>query len=698
MAVVASPRENHPEIQGSAMPPAASAKPTATFQAYAQSIGLQLRAGDKPPTTLAEWQARKQQLRAALLKTWGGFPAEAAPLDPKILGEIRRDGYRIQRLIFQTRPGVWMTANAYVPDGEGKHPAVLCVHGHWKGAKQDPVVQSRCHGLAKLGFFVLVVDAFGAGERGVGKPLGEYHGEMTGATLLPLGMPLAGLQVYENMRAVDYLQSRPEVDGKKIGITGASGGGNQTMYAGAYDERFGCVMPTCSVGTYQSYLHAACCMCEVVPGAMTFTEEAGLLSLVAPRGLMIISASRDAYQFSIGQAAISIAGAKTVFNLHNKPDNIRHATFESGHDYNKAMRESMYGWMTLHLKGEGNGSPIPEPTFQTEDPETLRCYPGDSRPDDYVTIPKFAAAEGKKILAVRKPPVHLEHWRSEQVLMSEALEEKLDRDVNGKTSRKFSIVMEKGAEGKSGGKRGTITYIDEPLLRLEAGVRSESENSVKGVILLDFAGGKVAAESELAKLFAKQGWTVITPDLRATGANAHASDKVGHAPDHNTAEWSLWIGRPLLWEWTSDMVKLAGIVRNAKEVGRFKRLAVVGVGPAGLVAICAGAASGAFDAVAAVGSLASYVTDQPYREQRIGLMAPGVLPKIGDVPHLAALVAPRRLLIAGGVTGGGEALKSKQLLANFEYTAKAYELEKGETKLAIVEQGTPAEIVKGLEV
>ena len=97
-----------------------------------------------------------------------------------------------------------------------------------KGAKQDPVVQSRCIGAAKLGFVVLCVDAFGAGERGVGTALGEYHGEMTAATLLLLGTPLSGMQVYENMRAVDYLLTRPEVDGDKIGITGASGGGNQT--------------------------------------------------------------------------------------------------------------------------------------------------------------------------------------------------------------------------------------------------------------------------------------------------------------------------------------------------------------------------------------------------------------------------------------------------------------------------------------
>src|SRR6185437_3405057 len=176
-----------------------------------------------------------------------------------------------------------------------------------------------CLGAVKLGFFVLVVDAFGAGERAIGKALGEYHGEMTGATLLPVGRPLSGLQVYENMRAVDYLRTRPEVDAALIGITGASGGGNQTMYAGAWDERFAAAVPVCSVGNYGVYLGAACCMCEVVPGALRFTEEWGVLGLTAPRGLMVVSATRDAVQFSVAEAKKSLALVEPIYRLHDKP-------------------------------------------------------------------------------------------------------------------------------------------------------------------------------------------------------------------------------------------------------------------------------------------------------------------------------------------------------------------------------------------
>ena len=366
------------------------------FNPFLKRQAVTLRHGDNAPESMDQWEHRRAQLKTRLAAAWGGFPDQPCPLEPKLLGEFSRDGYRVEKLILQTRPGVWMTANAYVPDKAGRLPAILQVHGHWSGAKQDPVVQSRCIAAAKLGFFVLCVDAFGAGDRGLGKKRGEYHGEMVAATLFPIGLPLSGLQVYENMRAVDYLQSRPEVDPQRIGITGASGGGNQTMYAGAFDERFRCVVPTCSVGTYQAYLSAACCMCEVVPGALQFTEEGDVLGLAAHRGLMITSATRDAFQFSVDEAKKSYARVEVIAKLY-KDASVRHTIIDSGHDYNRPMREAMLGWMTKHLNGEGDGSPVAEPEIKTEAPVLLRCYPGESRPDDYVTIPRFAAAEARRL-------------------------------------------------------------------------------------------------------------------------------------------------------------------------------------------------------------------------------------------------------------------------------------------------------------
>ena len=653
---------------------------------FIKAQAAQLRAADKPPTTREEWETRRREIRVRLQQAFGSFPQKACPLEPKVLGVLERDGYRIERLIFQTMPGVWMTASAYVPDKPGKHPALMAVHGHWRGARLDPVVQKRCIGPAKLGYFVLAVDAFGAGERGLSKKLGEYHGEMIAATLLPTGMTLAGLQVYENTRAVDYLLTRPEVDGTKIAITGASGGGNQTMYAGAWDDRLGAVVPVCSVGNYQAYLGAACCMCEVVPGALRFTEEGGILGLTAPRGLMVINATKDAVQFSIPEAKKSLAFASNVYKLYDRPDHVRHTTFDWQHDYSQAMREALYGWLEKNLKGKGDGSPIPDPPMKPEDPESLRCFPGDTRPAEWVTIPKFAAAEGERLLAMRKVPNNADAWRAESTKMRQALIAKvLGGDPKG-------ALEEPSSEGKP----PTIRFQPEPGIWLQttprAGVMGQDSSLA---IVLDLEGEQKAAESKIAKALQEAGWNVRTVDLRATGALAWPGDKVGGAPDHNTAQWGLWIGRPLLGQWALDVRRLLDAVKQVE--GKLPdRIAVVGQGPAGIVALTAGAVDSRITHVAAIDSLASYVTDAPYKNQRLGVMAPGMLRDVGDVAHLAALCLPRRVIFAGGVLGDGTKLSGQDLRKRLAPATQVADVLKADVSLRLMDSDDIGLIVKAL--
>jgi len=644
---------------------AVAQEPPRTFQSFIQKQYSELRKDDRPPASFEEWKRQRVILRENLLKAWGGFPETPCDLEPRILGGFQRDGYRVEKLIFRTRPGVWMTANAYVPDQSGKHSAILHVHGHWAGAKQDPVVQTRCIGCAKLGFFVLCVDAFGAGERGIGKQLGEYHGEMTAATLLPVGLPLSGMQVYENMRAVDYLRTRPEVDPDRIGITGASGGGNQSMYAGAFDERIRCVVPTCSVGTYQAYLSTACCMCEVVPGALRFTEEGNVLGLAADRGLMVTSATKDAYQFSVPEARKSFARVESIANLF-KATSVKHTIIESGHDYNQPMREAMYGWMTKQLKQEGDGSPISDPIIQPETPETLRCFPGDSRPDDFVTIPRFAAMEASRLADLRVVPANREAFEKLRTEKRRALIE-----VLGGEPKPAPIHL--NVEPKTDQTSQTLTFDSEPDVRLFVR-RDLPEKPGRLAIVLDLDGGADAAwSSELARSLRDGGWAVVTPELRTTGRFAHPGDKIGHAPDHNTAEWSLWIGRPLLGQWVYDVRRTLDAI--AERDGSLPHdVLAIGRGSSGVVALSAAALDERITRVKTVDSLSSFKTNQPYRGLRLGLMIPGILRDVGDIADIASLVAPRPVTINGGITGDGNPLNRVSLDNAFATTKRAFEL------------------------
>ncbi|MFN9235735.1 MAG: alpha/beta hydrolase family protein [Planctomyces sp.] len=606
------------------------------FLSFVRPTAAELRTQDAPPADLAAWQAQRTLLRQQLELAWGGFPQQHAPLEARILETLERPDYRIEKIVFQTLPGVFMTASAWVPKISGKLPAVLCVHGHWAGAKQDPHVQARCAGLARLGFFVLAVDAFGAGERAIGEQLGEYHGEMTAATLFPIGRPLSGIQVYENGRAVDYLCSRPEVDPQRIGITGASGGGNQSMYAGAWDERFKAVAPVCSVGTYQAYLGAACCMCEVVPGALAMTEESRILALTAPRALLIISATQDAFQFSVGEAAKSISAARPVFSLYNLPDLPRHTVVESPHDYNQPMREAMYGFMTQHLKGQGTGQPIPEPSISLEEPEALRCYPGTTRPDDWLTLPQFAAREARGLLQSRKP------------LPPSELRQRLERLLGGTEPGAGTGQLTSPAPGTF-----ELQLKPEAGLHLQLVGRNPKSADAGLRLILTGQGSDhpwVREQQRLAEA-AGTGWAVL--ELRATGRMEVSGDRIGKAPDHNSAEWSLWLGRPLCGQWVRDIRLTAALLREKLPCSSIE---LVASGTGSFAALAAVAIDENIDGADITGLLTSFVSDKPYVGQRLADMVPGILRDAGDVVHVAELVAPRPLRLHAPVTPQGEPL------------------------------------------
>ncbi len=669
-----------------------------TLDNFLRAEAKKLREKDTSPTTRAEWEQRRARLVKQMREAMGPVPDKDCPLDAKVLGVLKRDGYSIERVVFQSRPDLWVTANAYVPANvKGKVPAVLVVHGHWPGARRDPVVQARCLGLVKLGFFVLAVDAFGSGERYTAPAKGTYHGALYGSTLWPTGHTLLGMQVYDNRRAVDYLCSRPEVDGTKLGITGASGGGNQTMYAGAMDDRFGAVVPVCSVGTYQAYLHAACCVCEVLPGALRFTEESGVLSLVAPRALMVINATRDGFQFSVGEAQKSIAAARPVFKLYGAEDKLKHATFESPHAYNQAMRETMYGWMTRWLKGEGKGDPIPEPKHTVETWDDLACYPGNTRPKDFLLLPAFAHREAtalvKKCEAVK--PKHVEDWEARAMLMRSTLVKSV---LGGFPALPQPTSSPLGWIG-SALYRARVSLETEPGLTMQVRLtRTNPKIERRPVcILLDFAGSNALIESDIATELAA-GWLVVCPDLRGTGATKVESDVIGTAPDHNSTEHSLWAGRPLLGQWVYDVQRVIEWLPSLKEDNPdLKRIAVVGRGQAGVVALAAGAAlESRIASVAAIGSPVSYVVDQPFAAgTRMGLLAPGIL-RVGDVPHLAALCCPRKLLVVGGTKPTGGKVEGKELTEAFAFTRSIYAIHKREKDVSVVDTIRPEDLAAKL--
>jgi dienelactone hydrolase len=668
------------------------------FDNLMRAQALALHARDEAPKTRREWETRRQELRRAMFTAMGPFPEKACPLEVSLVGVLKREGYRIEKLLFQSRPDVWVTAHAYVPEQVNrKAPAVLVVHGHWPWARRDPVVQARCLGLVKLGFFVLAVDAFGAGERYTEPGRGTYHGALYGSTLWPVGQTLLGMQVYDNRRAVDYLQSRPEVDGERLGITGASGGGNQSMYAGALDERFRAVVPVCSVGTYQAYLHAACCVCELLPGALRFAEEGDVLALTAPRALMVINASRDAYQFSVGEAKKSVARAGDVYKLFGASDRLRHEAFESAHDYNQAMREAMYGWMTRWLKQEGEGAPIAEPKHEVEKVEDLSCFPDKRRPKGFLYPPSYAAREARTLLShlTTRLPDHAEDWESTAV----HIRAQLRKQVLGENPRAAPPAATLGKAVKVDDVSTTpILLHPEPDMPLPALLKTKSPALKKQAVcvVLHMDGKAEALKHPVVEALLGKGWLVVGPDLRATGETRPTNDGIRQAADHHSAEHALWLGRPLLGQWLFDVQCLFDWLGLQPGLDR-RNFSVVGLGQAGIVAlVAAGLLDDRITSAAVLNGPVTYITEEAYGpKMRMGLLAPGIL-RWADIPQLAALAAPRPLVIADGVSPLDRSLKGKAIEEAYSFTRRIYRLYQLEKKLTISEDARMEDIAGAL--
>jgi gluconolactonase len=395
-----------------------------------------------------------------------------------------------------------------------------------------------------------------------------------------------------------------------------------------------------------------------------------------------VNATKDGIQFSVGEAKKSLALTGPVYKLFGKPENLQHAIFEGPHDYSKAMREAMYGFMTLHLKGEGKGDPIPEPKFTTEKPEDLRCYPGDTRPKDFMTIPKFAAQEGNKLRdAVQMPKADADasKWGDWRSATQKPLRDLLGRGMN----RPF----ETGERWKKVGDTRVCTFSPERGIVLTATLEPGKGKS-HVFVLLNLEGAEAARKSDLyARLKAAGAW-IITLDLRGTGKFAVTGERVGRAPDHNSAEWGLWLGRPLVGQWAADIQRLKEELSSGQEDPPFEladlkgETIYVGDGPAGSVLLACGAAwGGEFTRIVAVNAPATFVTDEPYNGQRLGVLAPAILRDVGDVGHLAAVCVLNpygtpRVIIAGGVSGSGKSLTPNELAALYEPAARAANVER----------------------
>ncbi len=327
------------------------------------------------PPTREEFDRRREAQRHELFRCLGLDPLPPrTPLKARVTGVLQRRGYRIEKVVFESRPNFPVTAHLYVPDGAAgrKLPVIVNPHGHWGFKKQEPTVQSRLIGQVLNGYLAIVVDSPGfsfEGDRRVERRFAGTHDDFR----LILGSQNAtSVYVWDLMRALDYLATRPEADMTRIGLTGASGGGLATMWAFAAESRFTCTASVVYASSYEVNPQNGC-LCNHVPGSLQIGDRSDVLGLRAPAPVLIIGAEEDP-EFPAKGMRLSGEKLRRLWGLFGKSDDAWLRMFPGGHDYSRPMRETAMGFFDKYLKGVGDGSPVPEPSFETEPPEAPELY------------------------------------------------------------------------------------------------------------------------------------------------------------------------------------------------------------------------------------------------------------------------------------------------------------------------------------
>lgn len=515
------------------------------------------------PDTLAKWQDRARVLRPALAGVLGLDPApERLPLDMRVTGSRQRDGYRVDRVAYQTWPGFYATGWLYTPeDAVAPAPAVLNPHGHWENGARNPTVQARLIGLARRGYVALAVDSL--------------H-----VTDFPIGLSSMTAMTWNNIRGIDLLQSLPEIDGTRVGCTGASGGGQQTMYVAALDERVTATVNVCLVTHFKKILFSderAHCICNHVPGLLAVTDEPEICGLIAPRPSLYLCVTGD---WTADFPTDEYPDMRRVYALHGAEDAIGVEQWDCGHDYHADMRSRMYDWFGRHLKGV-----------------TDTAIAGE-RDDDLLSADDLAELDGP-VAGARPWTEFPAYYREQHQGRRGPLTRAKLRGLLGADVRSVRLPAERYSRRSDGASVMTgATGVPVPVAE-----DSHAGADCRGLAVILHPEGRDGVTADDAEALRNAGWDVVVADVRLYGELAIQWDL-------NTVVW----GRPVVGMAVDDIHTILDTRPNPRS-----NVVCVGLGELGWAAICAAALDDRITRVVAPG------LDRSHLDNAVGPALPNLL-------------------------------------------------------------------------
>jgi dienelactone hydrolase len=332
-------------------------------------------------TTKADAVAYVESVRTKIRDAFGPFP-EKTPLNPRVTRVVERDTYKIENVIFESRPGFLVTANLYMPKGRRfPLPGVVGSCGHSANGKAIDTYQSFAQGLARLGYVVLLFDPIGQGERmqyvdANWKPTrgtGTAEHNYAGIQQVLIDEKFWTWRAWDGIRALDYLLTREEVDRRHLGITGNSGGGTMTTWLCGIEDRWTMAAPSCFVTEFRRNMEneLGADMEQIPPRALALgLDHEDFLAAMAPKPVIILAKEKDYFDARGNEAAYQ--RLKRLYRLLGAEDNIAYFIGPTYHGYSQENREAMYRWFN---RCTGISDAKTEPALVLDKEDVLLCTP-----------------------------------------------------------------------------------------------------------------------------------------------------------------------------------------------------------------------------------------------------------------------------------------------------------------------------------
>ena len=614
---------------------------------------------------------RQKNVVSELWKMLGG-PLDRTPLNSRVIGTVERQGYRIEKVTFESRPRLFVTANLYIPAGAGRRPGILGPLGHSVNGKAWPSYQKLFSNLARKGYVVLAYDPFGQGERieypgsrpgqttiGGG---GTSEHEYAGRRLILLGANFGLFRAWDGIRGIDYLLTRPEVDPDRIGCCGQSGGGTMTQFLAALDSRISAAVV--SMGNTENLAQADVeppgsaddAEQNIVPALARGLDRADLLYAFAPKPLLIGITLHDAghtYSPEYVSGSIDLLDEyKRAYGILGSADRVSLQATTVSHGYVFEMRRATYAWFNRWF--EMNNAGDDETSQSVETDATL-----------FVTSTGFVTTSlgGETALSLTRQMADEIHTPSTlgvdelRMRVRNVLGIEETRPSNA-AARVLAIIRKPGYRAEQ------FEFASDREIRTPGWLLTP-DNATAATPTLLYIGESAAWSAIAEDAFAERlcrlgGCRVAVVDVRGRGDCAIAYPPRGRfyfpnrTPDEAHVAWfSLMLGKPLIGGQVYDALRALEYLRSRADGGR--NVCVVGDGPHGVIALYAAALDPQVTRVAVRQTVVDYrslATAERYTYP-FGVYAYGLLREF-DLPDVTRAIAPRPVLLANLTTPRGE--------------------------------------------